>query len=73
MFSNGNLLERIVIWDVGGDVVRISSMMEYSDRVVEYCEEKLILMFVLRIVSCKRVVVRELLLVFLKEMVISLE
>jgi len=73
LFNNEKLLERIVMWVVGGNVDRISNIMEYNDKVVEYCEEKLILMFVFRIVSCRRVVVRELLLVFLEDMVISLE
>ena len=51
LFSNGKLLERIVIGDVGGDVDRINSMMEYNERVVEYCEEKLMLTLVFSIVS----------------------
>ena len=73
MFNNEKLLERIVIEDVGGEVDRISNIIEYSDRVIECCEEKLILTFVFRIVSWKRVVGEKLLLVFLEDIVISLE
>ena len=73
LFSNGKLLERIVIGDVGGDVDRINSIMEYNDKVVECCEEKLMLTLVFRIVSWRRVVIRGLLLIFLEDIVISLE
>jgi hypothetical protein len=51
LFNNGKLLERIVMWNDGGDVDRINSMIEYNDKVIECCEEKLILTFVFRIVS----------------------
>jgi hypothetical protein len=73
LFNNGKLLERIVMWDVGGDVDRINSIMEYNDKVVECCEEKLMLTLVFRIVSWRRVVIRGLLLIFLEDIVISLE
>ena len=73
LFNNRKLLKRFVIWNVGGNVDRINSMIEYNNKVIEYCEEKLMLTFEFKIVSWRRVVIRGLLLIFLEDIVISLE